>query len=95
MLMPHLPIGLYPEKHEKINEHHAEMSLNADKYDQIWRTWRVSIEATAFSSDMTTCGRQCALSAQSCASSCVQGKEGYSASCADCLPACASRRYRL
>lgn len=41
--------------------------------------------SAAFSSDMETCGRQCALASTSCASDCVKGKEGYSDGCAACF----------
>lgn len=41
--------------------------------------------SAAFSDDMETCGRQCALSSTECASECVQKREGYTSSCASCF----------
>lgn len=58
----------------------AASSCN-DSDSQIWS----QKGAAAFSQDMETCGRQCALSSTECASQCVQKKEGYTDSCASCF----------
>ena len=56
-------------------------SACTDQDKQIWS----QKGSAAFTSDMETCGHQCALADKSCASKCVQGKEGYSDSCSSCF----------
>ena len=56
-------------------------SVCTDQDKQIWS----QKGSAAFTSDMETCGHQCALADKSCASKCVQGKEGYSESCSSCF----------
>ena len=59
----------------------ASAAACTDQDKQIWS----QKGSAAFTSDMDACGHQCALSDKSCASKCVQGKEGYSDSCASCF----------
>jgi len=59
----------------------ASAASCTDQDKQIWSQKGMS----AFEADMESCGHQCALSDESCASKCVQGKEGYTESCSSCF----------